>query len=121
MESLKIQAYFNSESEAESAKMSLQKVNASDFRIEEMPQNPSDLILIPIPRSGVGVPPAGRKGALGNSIEKRELGSGNPDENSEAAFVAEFKVNRKDLEETLGILQEKGAYIDEEASSDFVK
>ncbi|WP_035187274.1 hypothetical protein [Alteribacter aurantiacus] len=105
----KLQAYYRTQNDAESASISLKQLEVSNVMVDEIPEaSRKELVLVPAANigssgtAGTGVPPvtAGNKGLL------------NKNDKSSFEYILEFDVSESDYEQAVAKLKETDAHID---------
>lgn len=107
----KIEVYFSSENDAESAHAELKKLKLNDIFIEEMPEDTHTRLFVPFISSNVGS--SGTSGSAGPiapvaPIVGRDNGENNDNEN--LSHLMHFEVEDEDYEEAVSILKEHDCY-----------
>ena len=110
----RMQAYFKSENDAQSALASLQRVNVSNTFVEEIPDDGNRRVLIPAVSAGTG--PVNTSAGPGLY---RDLWNGDDEEEHSYSHILEFEVAEEDAEEAFRLLQKEKAYIDESLSEKY--
>ncbi|WP_416151641.1 hypothetical protein ACM26V_11975 [Salipaludibacillus sp. HK11] len=112
----KIQAFFKSENDAESANMKLVTANVSNQFVDELPPNYNSgkgVILVPALNSTT----TGSGGALGTGTAGTFTGAlhdlKDPAERNNFTHILEFEVDVKDVGKALDVLKDTEAYVDE--------
>ncbi|MCR6095368.1 hypothetical protein HXA31_11870 [Salipaludibacillus agaradhaerens] len=115
--SQKIQAYFKTENDAENAVAQLQKLNASNVIVDELPEGGSSLILFPVANLGTTGSGMGNFGAPGFFGSKEEIKSMGSNKSETFTHIVEFNISEDESKEAFATLKEADAYIDSELNS----
>ncbi|KAB8137527.1 hypothetical protein F9U64_09015 [Gracilibacillus oryzae] len=105
-----IQAFFRTEDEAESVRVELAKVNASEVRVDHLPERSGNLFLAPLTYTGSNASSVGS----GGYIPAFSINDSDDVDNSPRDYTIEFQVAEKDYGEALQIIKESDGYVDKD-------
>ncbi|MFC4386303.1 hypothetical protein ACFOZ1_00640 [Gracilibacillus marinus] len=106
-----LQAFFKTESEAESFKSQLHKVQANDVRVDRLPEADKTLFLTPLTYSGSSSTGTGMGGGM---VAAFTSDTDATVEDGPREYIVEFTVTDEDFEESLKLIMENDGYLDKE-------